>query len=180
MLLACVGAVRRGTAAEVARPAADDLISRGLQLRAQGKTGEALDVFRQAHALAPSPRTFGQMGLAEASLHAWMDADSHLATALTRSNDPWIVKNRLILEHALSVSRSHIGEIEVVGLAGARVHVGGTEGPWPTLPLQAPLRAGEGDVRLVAIAAGYRQLIQHVRVIGGTRMKVTLAFVPEP
>jgi hypothetical protein len=179
MLLACVGAVSRATAAEEPKPAADELISRGLQLRAQGKTTEALDVFRQAHALAPSPRTFGQMGLAEASLHAWMDADSHLGTALARPNDPWIVKNLAILEHALAVSGSHIGEIEVVGLVGARVHVGGTEGPWPVLPLQAPLRAAEGDVRVVAIAAGYKQLIQHVRITGGTRTKVTLKFVPE-
>ena len=35
-------------------------------------------MFQRAHALAPSPRTLGQMGLVEASLEHWLDAETHL------------------------------------------------------------------------------------------------------
>ena len=47
---------------------ADGLIARGLELRRQEKQTDALDLFQRAHAIAPSPRTLGQMGLVEASL----------------------------------------------------------------------------------------------------------------
>jgi hypothetical protein len=108
-----------------------------------------------------------------------MDADAHLTDALSQSEDPWVVKNRSIMEQALTVTRSHIGEIDIIGPPGTWVHVAGTEGKWPTLPLEKPLRAPEGDARLFATAVDYRQLIQHVKVVGGARTKVTLALVPQ-
>jgi hypothetical protein len=157
----------------------DELVARGLELRTKGKASEALDLFRQAHALEPTARTAGQLGLVEASLQAWMDADAHLTDALSQSEDPWVVKNRSIMEQALTVTRSHIGEIDIIGPPGTWVHVAGTEGKWPTLPLEKPLRAPEGDARLFATAVDYRQLIQHVKVVGGARTKVTLALVPQ-
>lgn len=165
--------------AGASRTRSDELVARGLELRAKGKASEALDLFRQANALEPTARTAGQMGLVEASLQAWMDADSHLTSAFSQSEDPWVIKNRSILEYALSLTRSHIGELEILGPPGTWVHIAGTEGKWPTLPLQKVLRAPEGDVRVFAMAVGYKQLVQHVKVVGGARTKVTLALVPE-
>ena len=68
--------------AQAAEPTADDLIVRGLELRRAAKPGEALELFQRAHALAPSPRTMGQIGLVEASLEHWLDAETHLTASL--------------------------------------------------------------------------------------------------
>src|SRR5690348_1479409 len=74
--------------------AAAAMIARGLDLRRQGKPAEALEMFQRAHAIAPSARTLGQMGLVEGTLEHWTDAEDHLTAALAASDDPWIRKNR--------------------------------------------------------------------------------------
>src|SRR5262245_62039299 len=80
--------------AQAAEPAPDELIARGLELRRQAKPEQALQMFQRAHALAPSPRTLGQMGLVEASLEHWLDADAHLTASLATPGDVWVKKNR--------------------------------------------------------------------------------------
>ena len=42
---------------QAAKPNADELIARGLELGRASKPEEALEAFQRAHALAPSPRT---------------------------------------------------------------------------------------------------------------------------
>src|SRR5688572_3024963 len=79
----------------------DALLRRGAELRKQERHEEALDLFRKAHALSPSGRTLAQMGLAEFSLKAYVDAETHLAAALN-GDTPWITKNRTVLEQALT------------------------------------------------------------------------------
>ena len=97
--------------AQAAEPTADDLIVRGLELRRAAKPGEALELFQRAHALAPSPRTMGQIGLVEASLEHWLDAETHLTASLATPDDAWVKKNHGFLDQALGVSRGHIGEL---------------------------------------------------------------------
>src|SRR5947207_7380287 len=89
-----------------AEPTAEELVARGLQLRRQAKPQQALEMFRRAYALAPSARTIGQMGLVEASLERWLDAEAHLKASLAVS-DAWVKKNRGFLDQALAVCRAH-------------------------------------------------------------------------
>ena len=58
-------------------------------------------MFERAHAVAPSARTVGQMGLVETALQRWVDAESHLLASLSSADDAWVKKNRGFLEQAL-------------------------------------------------------------------------------
>jgi hypothetical protein len=90
--LGVIGAARAAVASD---GAADALVARGLELRREGKAAEALELFERAYSLSPSPRTVGQMGLAEASLQRWLDAEKHLNTSLGVADDPWVRKTRV-------------------------------------------------------------------------------------
>src|SRR5688572_26524065 len=98
---------------------ADALIAKGLELRRQEKPTDALELFQRAHAIAPSPRTLGQMGLVEASLQRWADAEAHVASALAASSDPWVRKNRGFLTQALATAKGHVE----IGRASCRERV---------------------------------------------------------
>src|SRR4029079_8120449 len=93
--LTCLAAV-----AHAEEPTADQLIARGLELRRDSKPEQALEMFQKAHALAPSPRTLGQMGLVEASREHWLDAEAHLIASLATPDDAWVRKNRAFLDQA--------------------------------------------------------------------------------
>lgn len=157
-------------------PNADALVTRGLELRRKGQAVEALELFQKAHAIEPTPRTFGQMGLVEASLQRWIDAETHLGVALEASADTWVDGNHKLLDKALALARQHIGELVVEGPSGAHVQISGHG--MKILPLAGPIRLAEGEVRVSAIAAGYKQLIQVVRIEAGKRTSLTLNFVP--
>lgn len=157
-------------------PNADALIARGLELRRSGQSVEALALFQRAHGIEPTPRTFGQMGLVEASLQRWVDAEAHLDAAVAAAADPWVAGNRKLLDKALALVRQHIGELAVQGPPGTRLQVSGYG--MKLLPLTAPLRVAAGDIRVSAIAAGYKQLIQVVRVEAGKRTSLVLNLVP--
>jgi hypothetical protein len=155
---------------------ADALVARGLELRRQGKTAEALELFARAHAIAPSPRTSGQMGLAEASLQHWLDAEKHLNSSLASSEDSWVRKNKSLLEQAIDLTHKHVGHVSITGPTGAQVSIAGNV--IGTLPIPAPIRAPEGALLLTAIGPGYKQLTQTVNVPGGGRVSVTLVLEP--
>src|SRR5579862_3231353 len=127
-----------------AQPSTDALIEQGLDLRRDGKPEEALELFRRAHTLAPSSRTFGQMGLVEASLRKWVDGETHLAVSLSNPDDSWVIKNRAFLDEALAQCRQHLGELAVSGPAGVEVLVAGRLAG--TLPAVPTLRLAEGTV----------------------------------
>ena len=90
IVILCVSGVARADD----RATADAMIARGLELRREGKPDEALEQFQRAHALAPSARTLGQMGIVEGTLKHWTDAEDHLTAALALSNDAWVKKNQ--------------------------------------------------------------------------------------
>jgi hypothetical protein len=154
----------------------DALIAKGLDLRRAGRSIEALEFFRRAHREAPSPRTLGQMGLVEASLAHWTDADTHLAAALTTPDDFWVRQNRPFLEQALDRARTHIGELVVVGRPGTTVSFAGKA--LGVLPLAGPVRAVEGDFGLTASAATFKPFSTSVSIKGGTRSAMTIVLEP--
>src|SRR5439155_14796032 len=108
---------------------ADAIVRHGLELRRARKDAEALDEFRRAYALRPTPRALAQIGLAEQALGRWIDAEADLAGSLADMLDPWIARNRALLEGDLARIRDHLGWLDVttnvteaeLWLNGARV-----------------------------------------------------------
>jgi hypothetical protein len=162
--------------ARAADPTADELITRGLELRRQAKPEQALEMFQRAHAISPSQRTLGQMGLVETSLEHWMDAETHLAAAAATPLDPWVRKNRAFLDQALGVCRGHIGELVVTGPDGTDVAIDGKH--VGTLPAIQPLRLVEGNTVVTANNAGFKDFSKTVTIAGGS--KTSLAIVLDP
>jgi len=159
-----------------AESTADDLIARGLELRRQSKPEQALEMFQRANALAPSPRTLGQMGLVEASLEHWLDAEAHLTGSLATPDDPWVRKNRTFLDQALTVSRGHVGELVITGPAGTDVAVDGRH--VGTLPAVQPVKLVQGTAVVTANGAGFSDFSKTVAIQGGA--KTSLAIVLDP
>ncbi len=174
VLIACLGVT--ATAAAAAAPSPDALIEQGLAQRRSGNPERALELFRQAHALAPSARTFGQMGLVEASLKQWVDSENHLSMSLVNPDDAWVRKNRAFLDEALAVCRRHVGELVVTGPAGAEVFVAGKSlGTLPTVPA---VRLPEGTVAITASAPGYKSFEESATIVAGERAQIALAMAP--
>src|SRR5688500_6949731 len=91
------------------------LIREGNELRRMGQNEKALPLFRRAYELSATPRTAGQLGLAEFATDRYVEADSHLVEGLKGRNDPWVTKYRAALEQALATIRSRVAHVEVGG-----------------------------------------------------------------
>jgi hypothetical protein len=163
------------SAARAVEPTADQLIARGLELRRESKPEQALEMFQKAHALAPSSRTLGQMGLVETSLEHWLDAEAHLTASLATPEDAWVRKNRAFLDPALGVAQKHVGELVITGPAGTEVAVDGKR--IGTLPAQ-PLKLAEGNAVVTANSAGFKEFSKTVAIAGGAT--VSMAIVLDP
>jgi hypothetical protein len=161
---------------------ADALVEQGISLRQKGQNQEALELFQKAHALAPSGRTLAQIGVAEATLQRWIDAETHLAAALDSHDTPWIqnAKNRAALEKSLVLVRTHIGLVSIVGPAGAEISVGGS--PAGRLPLAAPLHIAEGRARIEGSGDGREAKAVDLRIPGGRELilHLDLPMLPLP
>ncbi len=139
----------RADAAEV-----EALIAKGNELRRAGTPGPALPYFQKAYELARTPRTTGQLGLAELAAGYPVEAETHLSAALASPNDPSIVKYRQILADALSMARSQLGELTIQGNPpGADVIVNGHS--VGTLPLPLPIKLPARNTEIVVRAPGY-------------------------
>jgi PEGA domain len=177
-LLVTLGVLGSGPALASDAAQSEALIRQGVNLRQQGQDERALPFFQKAYDLVHSPRTEGQLGLAEMAVGYWLDAEQHLAEAIDASDDAWVSKNRKPLVAALARVRGNIGEISVVGApAGASISVNGR--PAGTAPLATPLRVAKGKVDLEVRATGYRDVIRSVHVAGADRQEVAIALEKE-
>lgn len=137
------------------RPEAERLIDEGVELRRAGKEREALERFRQAYELDPSPRAQGQMGLAAKSLRLWVEAERHLQGALSATSDAWVDKNRAALEQALEVVSNNVASLRVeTNAPSAKLYVNGRE--LTDLPMSEALRVVAGAAQLEVRAPGYQ------------------------
>jgi hypothetical protein len=137
-------------------------IKRGVALRAQGKDAEALEEFKKAYALSPTPRALAQIGLAEQALGRWIDAERDVDSAMQSSSDPWIKSRGAPLREALDTIREHLGNLHVEGPAGASVEVEGQS--VGTLPLAAPVRVIAGEVTVAVSGKDLARIERKVRV----------------
>src|SRR5215471_14460598 len=143
LVIVSQSAAARADAAEV-----EALIAKGNELRRAGTPGPALPYFQKAYELARTPRTTGQLGLAELAAGYPVEAAAHLAAALQSPNDPSIVKYRKMLADALATARSQIGELAIQGSpAGAEVVIDGRV--VGVLPISSPIEVVARNTEIV-------------------------------
>src|SRR5262245_56736154 len=141
----------RADAAEV-----EALIAKGNELRRAGTPGPALPYFQKAYQLARTPRTAGQLGLAELAAGYPVEAEEHLSGALQSPNDPSIVKYRQMLTDALTMARSQIGELAIAGSpAGAAIAVNGRD--VGVLPLASSIKVPARNTEVIVRASGFTE-----------------------
>jgi hypothetical protein len=153
-----------------------DLIDQGVALREQGRDEEALALFEQAYAQTNAARALAQIALAEQALGRFVEAEAHLADAISHDEDAFIRRNREALEGALAEIRGRVGDLSVVGgVPGAEVIIGGQA--VGVLPLDAPVRVVAGSVAVEIRASGYERFIDTVQVRGGGSATVEAELV---
>ncbi|HSO37155.1 MAG TPA: PEGA domain-containing protein, partial [Labilithrix sp.] len=173
----CAAPLRSAQAADPDQVEADQLISRGIELREHGKDDEALALFKKALAKSPSPRARAQVGVAEQALGLWVAAESDLVLALSAVDDAWIAKNRGALEGALATVRRRLGTLEVRGTEGAEVLLDGVR--LGELPVTAPFRVEAGRRTLEIRKEGFHPTTRTLEIPAGgvARETVTLVVV---
>ena len=159
-----------------AAPSEDELINRGIALRESRNDVAALEAFRQAYDLKKGARALAQVALAEQALGRWVSAEVDLGHAIARTDDPWIGRNKALLDQALVEIRGHLGSLQVTGgVPGAEVLIDGAS--VARLPLGAPLRVNAGRVTLEVRAAGHAPLTRAVVVPKRGLARETVALV---
>jgi hypothetical protein len=162
--------IAQADAAEV-----EALIAKGNELRRAGTPGPALPYFQKAYELARTPRTTGQLGLAELAAGYPVESADHLTAALQTPNDPSIVKYKQMLADALTMARSQIGELTIHGTpAGAEVVIDGRA--VGTLPLSLPVRLPARNAEVVVRAPGYSPHREVMPIAGGQRHELKIAL----
>lgn len=181
LLFVCLAALPLSSA-HAAEPSAQEraaaLLQEGVQRRAEGKDEQALLLFRQADALDSTPKSRAQLALAEQSLGMWVSAEKHLRDALGRVGDPWIEKNRALLESSLTRIAAELGFVDVMGAPqGADIFVDGER--VGQSPLEAPARAAAGTRLIEVKAAGYEPYSRRVLVRSGEVSRERGVFVKQ-
>ncbi len=150
-------------------------VARGVAFRRAQRDVEALQAFEQAYEIEPSARIRAQIALAQQALGRWLAAEASLATALGVGGDPWIEKNRSVLDAAMIAIRAHLATIDVSSnVEGATLYVNGiAEGP---LPRRARVEAG--TVALDGSSAGYMTVRRTLDVAPGAIAREVLTLVP--
>lgn len=173
--MSCIalGIVAEATPARADAAEVEALIAKGNELRRAGTPGPALPYFQKAYELARTPRTTGQLGLAELAAGYPVESAEHLTAALQSPNDPSIVKYRQILADALTMARSQIGELTVHGNpAGAEVIVNGHV--VGVLPLPLPIKLAARNTEIVVRAPGHAEDRQIIPIAGGQRHELAV------
>jgi hypothetical protein len=122
------------------------------------------------------PRTLAQIGMAEQALGRWADAEAHLTDAMKSTTNPWIVKNRELLEQSLANVAGHLGSIAVDGPKGATLEINGAS--VGVLPLDHPLRVPAGTVVLGVRASGFFPMQRVATVAAGQLGREQIDLVP--
>ncbi|MGE3634179.1 MAG: PEGA domain-containing protein, partial [Sandaracinaceae bacterium] len=164
-----------GTASSARAQDADELIQEGVHAREAREDARALELFRQAQSMRPSGEALAQIALAEQALGRFVQSEEHLRDALVFPNDPFVERNRRLLEGALEEISASIGTLTITGSpTGAAIFVEGRE--VGRLPLPEPIRVDAGSCEVVAVRAGYEEARLEVTVEGGGNADVTVVL----
>jgi hypothetical protein len=157
----------------------DRLIAQALDLREAGNDREALPLLQQAVSIDPTPRARAQLALGQQGLGSWVDAEQGLVAVLASRRDPWVQKNRALLETALATVQRQLGWLEVeVDVPGATVTLNGAI--VGAIPLPGAVRVSAGVISLKVTAPGYAPVARLVQVAAGEHARETLALQREP
>jgi hypothetical protein len=157
---------------------AEKLIRHGIQLRKAHDDESAAREFQKAYDQVHSPRSAGQLGLAEQALGRWEDAERHVGEALRATNDAWVSKNQATLAGALGIIQGHLGRIEVIGdPEGAEVSINGHSAGKLPLANAVPVSAGEVDVDLRA--PGYTPAQRTLTIVAGQYQRLVMHLAKE-
>ncbi len=150
----------------------EELVRRGIELRRTHADQAALEVFRSAYQISPSPRLQAQIGLAEQALGQWIDAERDLTEALQAARDPWVSRNNRSLRASVIALEKHLGSLEVLGSpAGALVRVDGRE--VGKLPLAIAVRVTAGEIVVSVSAPGYVEINRKLGIaVGGVTREI--------
>jgi len=155
---------------------AQSLLDAGVAARRAGHDEEALALFTRAWDAGQLPRARAQMGLAEQALGKFVDAELHLAEALSW-RDAWIDERRATLEEALTSVRARLARLEVrVEQPGAQLRVNGRA--VGALPLAQALVLLPGTVAVSVSAPGFATSTRTVEVVAGQLSRESFELAP--
>jgi hypothetical protein len=182
-LAGIVCAVAVGATADEPAPSESEAsIRRGVELRREGRNGEALVEFQKGFALDPTPRARAQIGLALQALGDWLGAEGWLQDALNAHDDAWITRYETDLRAALATVRAHLGSLSLhVDAQEGEVLVNGA--PATALPSSGPIQVVAGSVDVIVRVPGHADVHRVVQVAavrrderrrrGGSRARAT-------
>jgi hypothetical protein len=131
-----------------------------------GDHARALGLLRALVSQERSGRHLAELGQAELAAARPIEAEEHLAEALTMTNERWVRHHRRGIEAALSAARASISELRVTSnIDGAEVLVNGVV--MGRIPLPRALRIGIGRVTVEVRARGFRNATREVTVLSG-------------
>ena len=175
-----------GRAQDDAQKQVDAIIKKAVELRRQGNDRDALAELQRATSIANPPRLSAQIALAEQALGLWPAADKHLREALEHGADPWIKKNRKLLDESLATVDAHLGTLDVWGAPeGAQVLIDGE--PAGTLPLSIAIKVPAGTVELTLRAKNFVETTRKLEISPGASVRehvvlreISIAAAPPP
>ena len=165
--LACA-LVTAATSARAQREGAtpEALVQQGADLARDGNLQRALEVLREALGRERSGRALAELAYVEQSLNLVLEAEEHLAEALTLSDERWVRHHARDVERALASTRASIGAVRVTSnVEGAEVRLNGALAG--RTPLREAVRVPLGRVVVEARAAGYRTTSREAMVRSG-------------
>jgi hypothetical protein len=153
------------------------LIEQGRTLRRAGRNAAALEAFREAYALSPTPEAAGQIGFAEHALEHWEPASRFLRMALGAATDRWVVAQRRALEFSLQEVERHLGSLRVeTATADATISLDGRAAG--VLPMSEAVRVAEGRVTVEVRAPGHRTDRREVTIAAGETVRLVVQLAP--
>jgi hypothetical protein len=155
----------------------ETVIRHGVELRREGRNGEALVEFQKAFAQDPSPRARAQIALALQALGDWLGAERWLSEALRAGDDAWIARYGTELHAALATVQAHLGSLSLhVDAQEGEVLVNGA--PAQALPSTGPIRVVAGSVDVIVRVPGRADVHRVVAVAAGAEVSEDVAVGP--
>lgn len=153
------------------------LVQQGMEARRRHDDAEAVRLFESAVALSRDGRTLCQLGMAEAAVGRWVEAEQHLTEGLA-AGGRWVEERRAELSSQREFVASHVGELTILcETAGATVAIAGTV---HTLPMRGPVRVAVGQTEFTVEARGHRPVTRTALVRAEHPSTETVRLVPIP